>query len=146
MADIRSIGPGDREQWEALFLAYGVFYKTDFSREVLDGVWGWLMDDAAPVTAIVSASGDTVLGFAMYRSLPDTFTAKPAWFLDDLYVAPEYRGSGAASALILEVSKRARAQGGGALRWITADDNLTAQKVYNKLAKKTNYVTYELET
>ena len=146
MADIRDIQPGDRDQWEALFLAYGVFYKTDFSREVLDGVWAWLMDASAPVTGIVSASGDTVLGFALYRSLPDTFTAKPAWFLDDLYVAPEHRGSGAAPALIREVAARAKANGGGALRWITADDNVTAQKVYDKIAKKTNFVTYEMET
>ena len=146
MADIRDIQPGDRAQWEALFLAYGVFYKTEFSREVLDGVWAWLMDDTAAVNAIVSASGDTLLGFALFRSLPDTFTAKPAWFLDDLYVAPEHRGSGAATALITEVAARATAQGGGALRWITADDNLTAQSIYNRIAKKTNYVTYEMET
>lgn len=146
MADIRDIRADDREQWEALFLAYGVFYKTDFSREVLDGVWAWLMDDAADVKAIVSASGDTILGFAMYRSLPDTFTAKPSWFLDDLYVAPEHRGSGAASALITEVAARATRQGGGALRWITAESNETAQRVYNKLAKRTDYVTYEMQT
>lgn len=146
MADIRDIDARDRDQWEALFLAYGVFYKTDFSREVLDGVWAWLMDEDAAVKALVSASGDTVLGFAMYRSLPDTFTAKPAWFLDDLYVAPEHRGSGAATALIKEVAARAKKQGGGALRWITAESNTTAQSIYNKLAKRTDYVTYELET
>ena len=146
MADIRDIRADDRAQWEALFLAYGVFYKTDFSKDVLDGVWAWLMDDSAAVKAIVAASGDTILGFAMYRSLPDTFTAKTAWFLDDLYVAPEHRGSGAASALITEVARRATAHGGGALRWITAESNETAQRVYNKLAKRTDFVTYEMET
>lgn len=146
MADIRDIQAGDREQWEALFLAYGVFYKTDFSREVLDGVWGWLMDDAAEVTGIVSASGDTLLGFALYRSMPDTFTARPSWFLDDLYVAPEHRGSGAATALIKEVARRAKAAGGGALRWFTAESNTTAQSIYNKLGKRTDFLTYEMQT
>ena len=40
---IRPIAQGDREQWEILFLAYGVFYETHFSPEILDGVWTWLI-------------------------------------------------------------------------------------------------------
>ena len=34
--------------------------------------------------------------------------------------------------------------GGGTISWITADDNLTAQSVYNKLATRAKWVTYEM--
>ena len=110
---IRDIEPADRDAWERLFLAYGVFYKTAFDRPVLDGVWAWLMDDAAPVRAFVAVEGAEVFGFALYREVPDTFTAGPAWFLDDLYVDPEHRGSGAGTALIEAITDYAREHGGG---------------------------------
>jgi ribosomal protein S18 acetylase RimI-like enzyme len=147
---IRAIEPRDRDAWERLFLAYGVFYKTEFDRRVLDGVWDWLMDDAAPVRAFVAAddrdSSAEVFGFALYREVPDTFTAGPAWFLDDLYVDPERRGSGAGTALIDAITAYAAEHGGGTLRWITADDNFTAQSVYDKLATRAKWVTYERES
>jgi GNAT superfamily N-acetyltransferase len=94
----------------------------------------------------VAEQDDVVIGFAHYRRLFDTFTASPNWFLDDLYVAPDARGTGAATALIEAVAAAATAKGGGTLRWITAEDNPVAQSVYNKVAKRTTWVTYEMET
>jgi ribosomal protein S18 acetylase RimI-like enzyme len=146
MTEVRDIHEGDREAWRRLFTDYGVFYETEFSDTVLDGVWAWLMDAEADVCAVVAVSDDEVVGFAHYRSLPDTFTAANEWYLDDLYVQPESRGAGAATALIDAVAERAASDGGGKLRWITAADNTTAQRVYDKVATRTSWVTYEKQT
>jgi GNAT superfamily N-acetyltransferase len=152
---IRPIRPGDREAWWALFIAYGVFYETDFAPAVLDGVWAWLMDAAHEVSALVAevdsdgpggTGGPTLVGFAHLRRLHDTFTAGPAWSLDDLYVVPEQRGAGIARALIAACEATAHEAGGGTLRWITASDNSTAQRLYNTVATRTTWVTYEKET
>ena len=75
----------------------------------------------------------------------DTFTGGPAWFLDDLFTVPAARGHGVATALIAALRAHADANGGGTISWITADDNLTAQSVYNKIAKRAGWVTYELD-
>ncbi len=146
MTEVRDIRELDHDAWRVLFRDYGVFYKTEFSDLVLDGVWAWLMDAESDVCAVVAVSEGTVVGFAHYRSLPDTFTAAHAWFLDDLYVAPGHRGGGAATALIEAVAERAASDGGGTLRWITASDNETAQRVYDKVATRTSWVTFERET
>ncbi len=146
MTEIRDIREGDHDNWRRLFTEYGVFYETHFGPTVLDGVWAWLMDAESEVCAVVAVDGGRAFGFAHYRQLPDTFTAGPAWFLDDLYVEPGHRGSGAGAALIDAVAERAASDGGGTLRWITAADNETAQSVYNRVAKKTSWVTYERET
>lgn len=146
MTEIRDIREGDQHEWRRLFLEYGVFYKTDFSDAVLDGVWAWLMDAEADVCAVVAVDDGRAFGFAHYRRLSDTFTAGPAWFLDDLYVEPGHRGSGTGAALIDAVAERAASDGGGTLRWITAADNEAAQSVYNRVATKTSWVTYERET
>lgn len=147
---IRPVVAADRAAWESLFGAYGVFYETRFSLAIFDGVWTWLMDAAHPVSALVAEretpEGQRLVGFAHLRALHDTFTAGPGWFLDDLYVMPEYRGEGIARALITACEAIAHEGGGGTLRWITASDNLTAQALYDQVATRATWVTYEKET
>ena len=52
----------------------------------------------------------------------------------------------ARTALLEAVADHAAANGGGTLRWITAADNERAQRVYDRLATHTTWVTYERET
>ena len=143
MTVIREIAAGDRDEWRSLFADYGVFYRAEFADSVLDGVWNLLIDDTAELRALVATADDTVIGFAHYRRFLDTFTAGYEWYLDDLFVRPESRGTGAATALIEGIVDRAKADGGGKLRWITAADNATAQRVYDRVGYRTSWVTYE---
>ena len=138
---IRDAAAADRSAWERLFLAYGVFYETEFGPAVVDGVWSWLMEPTHQVKAVVAEDAGAVVGFAHYRRLADTFTAMPAYFLDDLYTDPDARGRGVATGLIQAVRDRA---GGAQVRWITAADNVTAQRVYDRVATRAGWVTYEL--
>lgn len=142
---VRDIEPGDLDAWRRLFVDYGVFYETAFTDDVLDGVWAWLLDPAHEVNAVVVVDSGEVVGFAHYRRLADTFTAGPGWFLDDLYVSPGARSGGVGSALIEAVTERARQHGGGTLRWITAADNDRAQRVYDRIATRATWVTFERE-
>ena len=145
MTEIRPIAAGDHEAWRALFRDYGLFYETEFGDQVLDGVWGWLLDPSHQVSALVADDGGELIGFAHIRRLSDTFTAGPAWFLDDLYVLPDRRGQGIARALIERGYEDATAAGGGTFRWITAADNETAQRLYDNAGTRTSWVTYETE-
>ena len=74
---IRDIAPGDRDAWRELFRAYGVFYETDFSDEQLDWVWSLLTTAGSGVDALVAEDNGRVVGFAHYRSHPDTFSRGP---------------------------------------------------------------------
>ena len=143
---IRGIRPADKVQWARLFVAYGVFYETAFTQQIVDAVFEKLTDASTDVQAIVAERGGVVIGFAHFRRQYDTFTAGPGWYLDDLFVSPEARGSGAATALIDALRELAAGNGGGTLRWITAEDNTTAQRVYDRVAKRTSWVTYEMES
>lgn len=145
MTLIRPIAAEDEAAWRELFRAYGVFYETDFPDDVLDGVWGWLLDPAHEVKAVVADDEGDVVGFAHIRKVQDTFTAGPGWFLDDLYVAPDRRGQGIARALIERGYADGTANGGGTFRWITAADNETAQLLYDRIATRADWVVYERE-
>ena len=143
-AVIRPITGSDRVEWARLFVDYGVFYETAFGETVLSGVWRWLMDETHDVSALVAVAADgSLVGFAHYRRLADTFTAATSWNLDDLYVDPAARGEGVATALIEAVADAGSAGGGGTLRWITAAGNETAQRVYDRVATRATWVTYE---
>ena len=143
---VRPVAAADRDAWQRLFTAYGVFYETAFDSAVFDGVWAWLMDPEHELSALVADVDGEPVGFAHLRRQHDTFTAGPGWFLDDLYVAPEHRGAGIARALIDACAATAHTAGGGTLRWITASDNTTAQRLYDRVATRTTWVTYERET
>lgn len=140
---VRDIAPGDRDAWRALFHAYGVFYETDLGDDVLDHVWSALLGGA--LRGYVAELDGVVVGFAHARSFTATFTVGEDWYLDDLFVDPDARAGGIGTAIIEHLVKMAQREGGGTLRWITAASNETAQRVYDKLATRTTWVTYELE-
>lgn len=141
---VRPLAAGDEAAWRRLFRDYGVFYETHFDDPVLDAGWRRLNDDGEPIHALVAEQDGAVVGIAHYRSHPDTFSTGRDWYLDDLFVDPAARGGGVATALIEHLKEVARATGPGTLRWITAEDNATAQRVYDRLATRTSWVTYEV--
>jgi GNAT superfamily N-acetyltransferase len=141
---VRPIEPRDADAWRRMFRDYGIFYKTEFDDAHLDHVWGLLTTEGSGVDAFIAELDGTVVGFAQYRSHPDTFSSGRDWYLDDLFTDPAARGAGVASALIERLKELAHATGPGTLRWITADDNVTAQRVYDRVAKRTTWVTYEV--
>lgn len=143
-ATVRPIESRDAAVWRELFTAYGVFYETEFTDPQMDAVWGWLMDSAHPTNAWVAEVGGAVVGFGHLRRHSDTFTGGAAWYLDDLFTAPSARGHGVATGIIAALRAHADANGGGTVSWITAGDNASAQSVYDKIASRQTWVTYEL--
>jgi GNAT superfamily N-acetyltransferase len=140
---VRDIAPADQDVWRRLFHAYGVFYESDLSDDVLDHVWSAIRGNA--IRAFVAEQDGAVVGFAHARSHTATFSVGEDWYLEDLFVDPAARAGGIGTAIIEHLVKIARWEGGGTLRWVTAESNATAQRVYDKLAKRTTWVTYEIE-
>ena len=57
---------------------------------------------------------------------------------------PAARGSGAAEALLTALSAIGSARGWTVIRWITADDNYRARGLYDRLADRTKWITYDI--
>lgn len=143
---IRPVKAEDRAAWDVLYQGYATFYKVDQTEEMRDTVFGWLMDENHGSNGLVAvdASGKLV-GLTHYRPFVSCLKAVTNCFLDDLFVDPAARGSGAADALIEGVRKVAEENGWPVVRWITADDNYRGRGVYDKVATRTMWITYDLK-
>lgn len=142
---IRDLQPQDRVAWEWLYQQYAEFYKEPMNEDILACTWSWLLDVQHPLQGKVAAMANgALLGLAHYRPFPEPLLGKDAGFLDDLFVAPEQRGSGLGRRLIEAVAQAGKEQGWPFLRWITAADNAQARSLYDGLAQATAWVTYDL--
>lgn len=145
MTEIRALIAADRPAWGALYAAYADFYGVEQTEDMRDRVWGWIQDPAHEVEGLCAAQGGALVGFAHYRPFARPLAAGVGGFLDDLYVAPEARGSGAARELIDAVAEQGRARGWGMIRWITKEDNYRARGLYDQVADQTWWKTYDLK-
>jgi GNAT superfamily N-acetyltransferase len=69
-------------------------------------------------------------GFAVYFFHFSTWLGKYGLFLEDLYVSPDYRGSGAGKALLKHLARLAVAEGCGRFEWNVLDWNQPAIDFY----------------
>jgi len=145
MMQIRKPNAGDREAWGALYAGYAGFYGVEQTEAMRDRVWGWIHDPAHETEGLVAEADGQLVGLAHFRAFARPLSASTGGFLDDLFVDPQARGSGAAPALIEALAAEGRARGWSIIRWITADDNARARGLYDKMAVATRWVTYDLK-
>lgn len=143
-AVVRPVEPADHTTWARLFAAYRDFYELPEDPEVVDRVWGWIRDEGHEVNALVAEVDAEVVGFAHHRCYARPAEGGTGLFLDDLFTAPLARGRGVGRALIGRLAEIARGQGCAKVRWVTAADNHHAQRLYDDIAERTEWVTYDL--
>jgi GNAT superfamily N-acetyltransferase len=143
---VRPVQVKDRAAWETLYQGYAKHYKVTQSAEMRERVWSWLHEPTMESEGLVAETWDSkVIGLAHYRPFARPLSATTGGFLDDLFVLPEARGMGAADALIEGVKNIALERGWSVVRWITAEDNYRGRSVYDRVAVKTNWVTYDIK-
>ncbi len=143
--DVRRPVAADRNAWDALYLGYAGHYRVDQTPAMRDVVWGWLMDPGHGTKGFVAVSSGRPVGLAHFRAFARPLSATTGGYLDDLFVAPDARGTGVAGALIGAVADEGRARGWTVIRWITAADNGRARGVYDRVAQATPWVTYDIK-
>lgn len=143
-AEIRPVAPEDHEGWLPLYRAYAAFYNVAPTEAGLATLWRWLHDPDHEVEGLVAVLDGALVGLAHFRRMPSPLRATDIGFLDDLYVSPDARGARVGEALIGAVADVARARGWPRVRWITADDNYRARTLYDRVANKTAWNTYEI--
>ena len=144
-AVVRAVGPGDRRQWEPLWRGYLDFYETALDPEVTDATWSRITTGDPAVGGLVAAGDQGLVGLLHYVLHPTTWTTTAACYLEDLFVAPEARGAGVGHALITALTDMARYEGWSGIHWITGHDNVAGMRLYDRVARRTTWVRYEID-
>jgi GNAT superfamily N-acetyltransferase len=144
--DITRVGEGDLAELLPLLRGYCDFYEVSPSDDELLGLARALIADPERdgVQLLARTDGEAV-GFAtIYWSWATTIAARIG-VMNDLFVAPAARGSGAAAQLIDACVAECRRHGAAELTWQTAPDNARAQRLYDRVgAMRSQWVDYSL--
>lgn len=132
-----------------LLRGYCDFYGAQPSDEELLALCRALLDDPERegVQVLAEDADGRAMGFATIYWTWSTLSASRIAVMNDLFVHPDFRGSGVADALIAECTARARRHGATSLGWQTARDNHRAQALYDRIgAQRGEWVDYSLDT
>jgi GNAT superfamily N-acetyltransferase len=141
-ATVRLPQPADESAWRKLWAGYTAFYRVDVPEAVTAALWGKLVSAGADVRGLVAERDGQLVGLANYLFHPSTWSLKPTCYLEDLFVDPQARGSGAGKALILAVEEAARAADASRIYWHTQEYNAPARSLYDTLAPRTSFIVY----
>jgi GNAT superfamily N-acetyltransferase len=143
MTLVRQLAPADEAVWRRLWTEYLAFYETTRPEEVFAATWARLHDPAEPIHGLVAERDGAVIGIVHYIFHRHCWSVADACYLQDLYVSPEIRGSGAGRALIEAVYAAADAAGAASVYWMTQEFNYRGRMLYDRIGRKTPFIRYQ---
>ena len=147
MTAVSTVGEAELGELLPLMRGYADFYEVSPSDEaLLELSRALIADPAAEGMQFLARDGDgRAIGFATVYWLWSTTSATRIGLMNDLFVAPDGRGSGAAEALIERCREACREHGASKLTWQTAKDNGRAQAVYDRIGgERSEWLDYSL--
>ncbi|MHA1546764.1 MAG: GNAT family N-acetyltransferase, partial [Alphaproteobacteria bacterium] len=126
---VRPADAGDAAQWKNLWAQYLEFYQSEIPGPVTDATWKRIIDQSnTAMGGLVAQTGSgDIAAFINFVIHPNTWSLEPVCYLEDLFVAPDQRGTGLARALIEHLAATGRLAGWARIYWHTARDNVPAQ-------------------
>ncbi|MEM8954222.1 MAG: GNAT family N-acetyltransferase [Verrucomicrobiota bacterium] len=90
-------------------------------------------DPPAAEALLALTDKDTPAGFALFFHNYSTFAGKRGLYLEDLYVAPQFRNQGFGLALLTRLARIAQERGCARFEWTVLDWNENAIHFYKKI-------------
>jgi GNAT superfamily N-acetyltransferase len=139
----RPLRPDDQAAWRQLWSDYLAFYGTSVSEEVYASTFARLLGiDPQDFSCLIAEQDGKPVGLAHFLFHRHAWKIENVCYLQDLFVAPETRGTGAGRALIEAVYAAADAAGAPAVYWLTQDFNHSARQLYDRVARVTPFIRY----
>jgi GNAT superfamily N-acetyltransferase len=142
---IRALEASDHADWRRLWTAYLEFYEAAVPDDVYATTWRRLFDpgEFEPKGFIALVDGRAV-GLVHYLYHRSCWSIVNNCYLQDLFADPAARGKGAGRALIEAVRSEAAKIGVSNVYWMTHETNATARGLYDRVARRTGFIEYDL--
>lgn len=111
------------------------------------GIRASLFGPQAKAHALICEADGAAIGYAVYFYNYSTWLGRNGIYLEDLYVSPQHRGSGAGKALLQHIARIAVAEGCGRFEWSVLDWNEPAIRFYEAAGAKPQgeWTVYRME-
>ena len=110
---------------------------------VIPGVEAAINDSNKATYVIAYQSGNPIASLMITKEWSD-WTTKWYWWIQSVYVTPQYRGKGVYKAMYNKIKDMALQNGVTQIRLYVDKTNVNAQKVYQKLGmSECHYLMYE---
>ncbi len=137
MTLVRPATPDDVAEMHAMIVELAVYEKEPDAVKASEGDLQEALFGARPVAeAIVAEVGSGLAGHAIFYTTFSTWEGRPGLWLEDLYVRPGFRGSGAGAALLSELAALTIRRGYTRLDWVALDWNTLALDFYARFGAK----------
>jgi GNAT superfamily N-acetyltransferase len=143
MIVLRRVIATDEQDWLALWRGYQEFYRVQIPEHATRHTWSRLLDAEVPMQATLALRDGCAIGLVHHLYHLSTWSQADTCYLQDLFVTPAARGSGAGRRLIEHVYAEAAARGCEQVYWLTHHTNHPAMALYNKIATPTGFLHYE---
>lgn len=135
----------DAAAWHRLWQALVATGPEPCSADAPAEVWRRVLTPGDAMGLWLAVDGeDRPVGFVLSVVFPYSWSTHPVCYLLDLYVAPEQRGQRLGQRLIEHLAAEGRAAGWLKLMWMTQHDNVTAQRLYDRIATRSTLVRYDM--
>jgi GNAT superfamily N-acetyltransferase len=142
MVLIRDPTAADEPAWRVLWSGYNTFYDAPIPEAVTARTWQRILDPASAIFARLAIVDSEVVGFSVSVLHDGTWSIAPVCYLEDLFVAPDFRGRGYGRLLMADLVDRARSGGWSRLYWHTRADN-PARRLYDEFANADDFIRYK---
>lgn len=95
-----------------------------------------LFSETASARALICSQGGEPIGYAVYFFNYSTWLGKNGIYLEDVYITPAKRKSGAGTFVLQHLAKLAVAKGCGRFEWAVLDWNEPAISFYEKIGAR----------
>ncbi|MEL6479551.1 MAG: GNAT family N-acetyltransferase [Pseudomonadota bacterium] len=144
MVHVRPLLAEDEAAWRRLWTGYLDFYETGVSEEVYRTTFARLLgDDPQDFHGLLAERDGAPIGLTHYVFHRHCWRIENTVYLQDLYVDPEARGTGAGRALIEAVYAAADAAGCPSVYWTTQHFNIEGRRLYDRVGSLTPFVKYQ---
>ncbi|WP_455272551.1 N-acetyltransferase family protein [Rhizobium herbae] len=134
MVEIRKATPRDAQTILRFITELAIYEKAGHEveatvRSVTESLFG---PNSVSHAAICESDG-TPIGFAVWFFSYSTWLARNGLYLEDLYITPDQRGSGAGRSVLRYLARIALEKGCGRFEWSVLDWNEPAIKAYEAI-------------
>jgi diamine N-acetyltransferase len=134
---IRDARLGDEDSIYALLWEFAEFEKLTHKFHLTpDVISRDLIGDRRRVHCDVAEWHGALVGVMIWYRMYGTFAARPALFLEDLFVRPAFRRRGIAKALLQQLVRYAGEEGANRIGWFVLDWNTPAMEFYDRIGAR----------